>query len=61
MNDGRSRLARAASSAALERVEVVDVLDPLHVPAVRPGSASSWFSPSKQIAVVPSIVMWLSS
>ena len=61
MNDGRSVSSRAAASARVERVDVLGVLDALHVPAVGRACAPTWFSPSKEIAVVPSIVMWLSS
>ena len=34
MNDGRSSSSRAACSACVERVDVLGVLDALHVPAL---------------------------
>ena len=51
----------AASIASCERVEVLGVLATRWTCQPLAAKRATWFSASKEIAVVPSMVMWLSS
>jgi len=60
ISEGRCRSLLAASDRLVELVEIVRVLDPLHVPALRLEPAAD-VSAVNEIEVAPSIVIRFAS